>query len=79
MDMLLKEFLLSRELDEALRCVVELRSSLFLHELVKRGVRVSIERGVEDVDAMSALFKFLVGESVLSKVREIVGRKYENL
>ncbi|GMH53732.1 hypothetical protein TrST_g8069 [Triparma strigata] len=69
MDMLLKEFLLSRELDEALRCVVELRSSLFLHELVKRGVRVSIEGGVEDVDAMSALFKFLVGESVLSKIQ----------
>lgn len=47
MDMLLKEFLLSRELDEACRCVKELKCDLFLHELVKRGVRCAMEGGEE--------------------------------
>jgi len=69
MDMLLKEFLLSRELDEACRCVKELKCDLFLHELVKRGVRCAMEGGEEDIDAMSALFKFLESESVLSKTQ----------
>ena len=38
MDQLLQEYILSRELDEAARCVKELDASHFHHELVKRGV-----------------------------------------
>lgn len=43
MDQLLKEYLLSRELDEAASCVRELKAPHFHHELVKRGVRIAME------------------------------------
>jgi hypothetical protein len=43
MDQLLKEYLLSRELDDAASCVRELKSAHFHHELVKRGVRIAME------------------------------------
>ncbi|KAL3811103.1 hypothetical protein ACHAXA_009873 [Cyclostephanos tholiformis] len=43
MDQLLKEYLLSRELDEAASCVRELKASHFHHELVKRGIRIAME------------------------------------
>ena len=44
MDQLLQEYLLSRELDEAARCVRELKATHFHHELVKRGVKIAMEQ-----------------------------------
>ncbi|KAL7542139.1 hypothetical protein ACHAXR_011559, partial [Thalassiosira sp. AJA248-18] len=73
MDQLLKEYLLSRELDEAASCVRELKASHFHHELVKRGVKIAMEEDGRDhasesssLDAMAALFKFLVNNSIVS-------------
>jgi programmed cell death protein 4 len=43
MDALLKEYLLSRELDEGARCVKELDAPHFHHELVKRGGVAAME------------------------------------
>jgi len=79
MDQLLKEYLLSRELDEAARCVRELQVPHFHHELIKRGIKIAMEEdgananhnaGAEEdasVDAMAALFLFLIDNSILSE------------
>ena len=69
-----QEYLLSRELDEAASCVRELKASHFHHELVKRGVKVAMEEDGHDhasessaLDAMAALFQFLVNNSIVSE------------
>lgn len=81
MDQLLQEYLLSRELDEAARCVKELDAPHFHHELVKRGVFIAMEmdggnnnvaipnsvsEAPSNIDAMAALFGFLVRNAILS-------------
>lgn len=80
MDQLLKEYLLSRELDEAASCVRELKASHFHHELVKRGVKIAMEEDGRDhasessaLDAMAALFKFLVNNSIVSEYQVAKG------
>ncbi|KAL7503155.1 hypothetical protein ACHAXN_000983 [Cyclotella atomus] len=80
MDQLLKEYLLSRELDEAASCVRELKASHFHHELVKRGVKIAMEEDGRDhasessaLDAMAALFKFLVNNSIVSEYQVTKG------
>lgn len=83
MDQLLKEYLLSRELDEAARCVRELNAPHFHHELVKRGVKIAMEEdgannGAQthsdpSVDAMAALFAFLVGNAIVSEFQVAKG------
>lgn len=76
MDDLLQEYLLSRELDEAAQCVVELKAAHFHHELVKRGVRIAMEQdatGRENLDAMVALFAFLVKNAILSEYQVAKG------
>lgn len=71
MDQLLHEYLLSRELDEAARCVKELEAPHFHHELVKRGAFAAMEvdgtNGDANVDAMAALFGFLVRNQIVSE------------
>lgn len=80
MDQLMKEYLLSRELDEAASCVRELKASHFHHELVKRGVKVAMEEDGRDhasessaLDAMAALFQFLVNNSIVSEYQVAKG------
>jgi programmed cell death protein 4 len=79
MDQLLEEYLLSRELDEAARCVKELDAPHFHHELVKRGVFAAMEldgvkaggtpdsEALSNLDAMAALFGFLVRNAIVSE------------
>lgn len=77
MDQLLQEYLLSRELDEAARCVKELEAPHFHHELVKRGVfsamemdggnRADAPEAPSNIDAMAALFGFLVRNAIVSE------------
>lgn len=87
MDLLLKEYLASRELDEAARCVKELDARHFHHELVKRGVVCAMEMDggkqvlvesnhdpvseseeeLSNLDAMAALFGFLVRNAIVSE------------
>jgi programmed cell death protein 4 len=79
MDQLLQEYLLSRELDEAARCVRELKAAHFHHELVKRGVKIAMEQdgsqenSQENLDAMVALFSFLVKNSIMSEYQVAKG------
>lgn len=75
LDQLLKEYLMSRELDEAARCVRELNASHFHHELVKRGVTHAMESSEpkSSLDAMSALFSFLVKNAILSEYQVAKG------
>uniref|UniRef100_A0A7S2UMK3 MI domain-containing protein n=2 Tax=Attheya septentrionalis TaxID=420275 RepID=A0A7S2UMK3_9STRA len=79
MDQLLKEYLQSRELDEAARCVREMNAPHFHHELVKRGIRICMEMG--ELDAMAALFSFLVKNAILSEhqVAKGISRLYKVL
>lgn len=95
MDQLLQEYLLSRELDEAARCVKELDAPHFHHELVKRGVFIAMEAdGVNvtstehtaveapsNIDAMAALFGFLVRNAIISdnQVKKGVDRLHKLL
>jgi len=80
MDQLLKEYLLSRELDEAARCIRELNCPHYHHELLKRGATVAMEElhdknvaspgassNVDDLDAMAALFMFLVDNAIVNE------------
>lgn len=76
MDNILQEYLLSRELDECARCVKELDAAHYMHELVKRGVKIAMEEDGKDsatqdkkssIDAMAALFGFLVKNAVISE------------
>ena len=67
-DQLVEEYLLSRKLDEAARCVREMNASNFHHGLVKRGVKISMKRAglnhsdlpSSSLDAIAALFSLLV-------------------
>jgi len=89
MDQLLQEYLLSRELDEAARCVKELDAAHFHHELVKRGVKIAMEmdgkkdkdESLSNMDAMAALFVFLVRNAIVSEhqVKKGVGRLHQVL
>ena len=78
----IKEYLLSRELDEAARCVREMGSSHYHHELLKRGVKIAMEKDGKDhkddaatsaLDAMAALFSFLVKNSIVSEYQVAKG------
>lgn len=74
-DQLIEEYLLSRELDEAARCVREFASPHFHHELVKRGVKIAMEKDgldhsdspLSSLDAIAALFSFLVKNAIVSE------------
>ena len=92
MDQLLQEYLLSRELDEAARCVSELDAPHFHHELVKRGVFAAMEldgtkgasvdtSALSNVDAMAALFGFMVRNAIVSdnQVKKGVDRLHKLL
>ena len=90
MDNLLKEYLLSRELDEAARCVKELEAPHFHHELVKRGVFAAMEadgkeapgpEGEANIDAIAALFGFLVRNAIVSEyqVKKGISRLHARL
>jgi programmed cell death protein 4 len=66
---------MSRELDEAARCVRELNAPHFHHELVKRGVTHAMESTdpKEALDAMAALFGFLVKNAIISEYQVAKG------
>ncbi|TDH74099.1 hypothetical protein CCR75_002595 [Bremia lactucae] len=73
-DQLTKEYLLSRDLDEAARCVRELNVPHFHHEVVKRGLMNSLEEGGEaNGAAMASLLAYLVSNEVVSTGQLVKG------
>lgn len=65
-DQLLQEYLLSRLLDEACRCIRELNVAHFHHEIVKRAITTALDKPEDQRQAVSSLLAFLVAEDVLS-------------
>jgi programmed cell death protein 4 len=66
-DQLTKEYLLSRDLEEAARCVRELNVPHFHHEVVKRGIMNSLEEGGEkNTEALTSLLAYLVTQEIVS-------------
>ena len=59
-DMLVVEYLQTKELPEAKRCVRELNAPNFGHEVVKRAVTLALPKADADRDAISQLLKALV-------------------
>ncbi|OQR94623.1 programmed cell death protein [Achlya hypogyna] len=72
-DQLTKEYLLSRDLDEASACVRELNVEHFHHEVVKRGIINSFEDGSDACHAMCSLFAFLVSQDIVSTLQVLKG------
>lgn len=73
-DQLTKEYLLSRDLEEAARCVRELNVPHFHHEVVKRGITNSLEEGGEaNSAALASLLAYLVSHEVVSTGQLIKG------
>ncbi|RLN52976.1 hypothetical protein BBP00_00009459 [Phytophthora kernoviae] len=73
-DQLTKEYLLSRDLEEAARCVRELNVPHFHHEVVKRGITNSLEEGGEaNSAAMASLLAYLISHEVVSSGQLIKG------
>jgi len=65
-DMLLEEYLLSENYEEAKVCVKELNCPFYYHEVVKRAINLSLDKGEEDRLKISALFNHLFKEEVVS-------------
>lgn len=63
-DIMIQEFLLSRDLIEASRCVKQLNSPHFCHEVVKRGIIGSMDKSVDDRAAMSQMLTHLFKEDI---------------
>jgi len=65
-DLLLEEYLLSENYEEAKVCVKELNCPFYYHEVVKRAINLSLDKGEEDRLKVSALFNHLFKEEVVS-------------
>jgi hypothetical protein len=65
-DQLLQEYLLSKDVTEAVRCIAELNSPLYFHEIIKRAVSNAMDKPTSDQECMSALLQQLSAEQLLS-------------
>lgn len=79
----LEEFLVSHQRDEVLRCVCELHTPHFAHEVVYRGVVLTLSAwpAVEALDRMAALIAFLNEQDALTEGQVVKGfqRVYANM
>jgi len=67
--LLLGEYLISKDLAEAVRCVKAMNCPSFHHEIVKRGVMLTLDGDEEGRVAMASFFAFAVGQGVISTVQ----------
>jgi programmed cell death protein 4 len=72
-EQLLQEYITSSDLVEAVRCVKELDSSQFLHEVVKKAVITAIDLTSEKRQAMSILLAQLVVNEILTQQQATIG------
>lgn len=75
LDQLLLEYLLSRDQDEAARCIHELRAPEFMHEVVKRAVVTVLDKNAEEQSLMSSLLQYLMERDQLTKQQASKGFK----
>jgi len=72
-DLLLQEYLLSRDVAEAAQCVKQLNSPHFLHEVIKRGIIGSLDKSADDRAAMLRFFSHLSKEDICSPLQMTMG------
>lgn len=65
-DLIIQEYLLSRDLAEAAQCIKQLNSPHFCHEVVKRGITGSMDKTAEDRAAVSLLLAHMLKEDLCS-------------
>lgn len=61
---MLEEYFVAQDVEEVRRCLQEMRSSFFHHEVVKRGIVLSFDRDAEAREAIIALLSELGREGV---------------
>lgn len=65
-DQLLQEFLLSKDVTEAVRCIAELKSPLYHHEVLKRAVCTAMDKPSQEQRCMSDLLVQLTRQELMS-------------
>jgi programmed cell death protein 4 len=80
-DQVINEYLLSSDLDEAIRCLKEMNSIQFFHEIVKRAIVLSMDKTSLQRKAISELFHDLSEIQLLtnSQAEKGFNRLYESL
>lgn len=80
-DLLIQEYILSGDIEEATRCIRELNSSYFHHEIVKRAISQALDKSQDAQIQLSALFSHLSKYEVISTEQFDKGfmRVYENM
>lgn len=71
--LLLGEYYLGGDLEEATRCARELASPYYMHELVKQAVVSSIDKTPAEHEAAIALMKHLIAEQILRPAQLVQG------
>lgn len=74
-DQLVQEFLLSKDIEEAVRCILELNCPLFHHELVKRAIVNVLDKDEDNQLEISRLFGYLHKNDYLSSQQADKGLK----
>lgn len=72
-DQLLQEYMVSGDLDEACRCIMELNQAQFYHEVVKRAVVNALDSPKETQLKVSELLAYLVERDRLTSMQAIKG------
>jgi programmed cell death protein 4 len=72
-DQLLQEYMVSGDLDEACRCIMELNQTQFYHEIVKRAVVNALDVSKENQLKISELLAYLVERDRLTSMQAIKG------
>lgn len=65
-DQLLQEYLLSKDVTEAVRCIAELKSPLYYHEILKRAVCNALDKPTNEQRCMSELLLQLTRRELMS-------------
>lgn len=65
-DLLIQEYLMSRDVAEAAQCIKQLNSPHFIHEVVKRGITGSLDKSADDRKAMILLLNYIFKQDICS-------------
>jgi programmed cell death protein 4 len=72
-DLLLQEYILSRDIAEATQCVKQFNAPYFYHEIVKRAITCSLDKTPDDRQAIHNLLRHLRREDVVSSSQMAMG------
>jgi len=72
-DQLLMEYLLSTDLDEAVRCLKQLNALQFFHEVVKRALVMAVDKSIDEQKSISRLIAHLATTNLLTTTQAVKG------